>query len=63
MNDAKVCGKEISYGPQRWKVDSEGRWQVLMYGSHGPNDPPIGLSWKWHYIAESKVPDDVKALR
>lgn len=62
MGEAKICGKTIAYGSQRWRVDESGNWSVLMFGSHGPNDPPVGLSWKWRYISGERVPDDVKRL-
>lgn len=60
--ETSVCEITISHGNQRYRTDRNGRWQVLMFGSHGPNDPPVGLSWKWHPIPEDKVPDEVKRL-
>ena len=60
--EPQVCEKTISYGPQRWRVNSNGDWQVLMFGSHGPNDPPVGLSWKWVWISADRVPEEVKRL-
>lgn len=60
MGEAIVCEKTIAYGRQRYRVDSSGKyWQVLMFGSHGPNDPPDGLSWKWRPIPKDKVPKEV----
>lgn len=61
MEKASVCEKTIAYGRQRWRV-SGGHWQVLMFGSHGPNDPQRGLSWKWHDISKERVPHEVKRL-
>jgi hypothetical protein len=58
----EVCGKTIAYGRQRWRVDANNNWQVLMFGSHGPNDPPVGLSWKWVWISADRVPEEVKRL-
>lgn len=55
-----ISEKTIAYGRQHYKVNTVGDWQVLMYGSHGPNDPPVGLSWKWRSIPIDKVPDEVK---
>ena len=60
--EAKICGKTISYGKNRYRTDLKGNWQVEMYGSHGPDDPPVGLSYKWHRIPVDKVPDEVKKL-
>jgi len=62
MNKASVCEKTISFGKNRYRVDSNGNWMVLMYGSHGPNDPPVGLSWKWRKIPSDRVPNEVKEL-
>ena len=60
MNKATICEKTIAWGNQRYRTSGKGHWQVLMFGSHGPNDPPVGLSWKWHTISEDRVPDKVK---
>ena len=60
MSQATICGKTIAYGKQRYRIDSSDNWQVLMFGSHGPNDPIVGLSWKWRYIPIDRVPDEVK---
>jgi len=59
---ATVCSKTIAYGKQRWRKNGDGTWQVLMFGKHAPNDPPVGLSWKWGYVSEDRVPIDVKNL-
>ena len=59
---ATVCEKTISHGKQRYRVDLNENWQVLMFGSHGPNDPPVGLSWKWVRIPSTRVPDEVKKV-
>ena len=56
---ATICEKTIAYGKSRYRVDTKDNWQVLMYGSHCPNDPPVGLSWKWHYIPKDRVPQKV----
>jgi len=55
-----ICEKTIAYGKNRYRVDKNKNWQCLVFGSHGPNDPPAGLSWKWIYIPENKVPEKVK---
>ena len=59
---AKIIGTVISYGRQRWKVDVDGNWQALMYGSFVPSDPPVGLTWKWCGVSTENVPFDVKHL-
>lgn len=60
MGNAKISEKTISYGKQHYRTDTKDNWQVLMFGSHGPNDPPVGLSWKWRHIPTKRVPDKVK---
>jgi len=57
-----VYERVIGYGGNRYRVDSRDNWQVLMFGSHGPDDPPIGLNWKWHYIPKEKVPTVVREV-
>jgi hypothetical protein len=59
---ATVCEKTIAWGKNRYRVDTKGNWQCLVFGSHSPNDPPVGLSWKWISIPENKVPDEVKKI-
>jgi len=63
MDQATVCGKTIAFGNQRYRVDNAENWQVLMFGSHGPNDPPVGLSWKWMPIPEGRVPKKVRRMK
>ena len=60
MGEAIVCEKTLAYGNQRYRVNKDGVWQVLMFGSWGPNDPPVGLSWKWGYIPKDRVPKKVR---
>jgi len=60
MSDTKIIEKTIMHGNQRYRTDLQGNWKVLMYGKHGPNDPPVGLSWKWGNIPEDRVPIEVK---
>jgi len=59
---ATICEKTIAFGKNRYRVDFKDNWQVLMYGSHGPNDPPVGLSWKWYHIPKNKVPKEVRRM-
>ena len=60
MDKARVVEKTIAYGRCRFRSDGKGNWRVLMFGSHGPNDPPVGLSWKWGPIPEGRVPKEVR---
>ena len=62
MDKATICEKTIAYGKQRYRVNTNGNWQVLMFGSHGYDDPHVGLSWKWRYIPRDKVPKNVKKI-
>jgi len=55
-----ICEKTIAYGKNRFRVDKNRNWKILVFGSHGPNDPPVGLSYKWIRIPENKVPKEVK---
>jgi hypothetical protein len=32
MLDAVICERTVAYGKQRWRVDSEGNWSVMMWG-------------------------------
>jgi len=57
-----VYERVIGYGGNRYRVDSRGNWQVLMFGSHSIDDPTIGLSRKWHYIPKEKVPTVVREV-
>ena len=56
----EIIERTIKYGEGRYKISSNGSWQVLTFGSHGPNDPPVGLSYKWYPIPADRVPDEVK---
>ncbi len=62
MEDTRISEKTIAHGRQRYRTSMDGTWQVLMYGSHGPSDPPVGLSWKWRHIPKDRVPDEVKRV-
>ena len=62
QNQAKISEKTISCGKNRYRVDTNKNWKCLVYGSHGPNDPPVGLSWKWVNIPKDKVPKEVKKI-
>ena len=31
---ATVCEKTVAYGENRYRIDNNGNWLVLMYGSH-----------------------------
>ncbi len=58
MNGATVCERTIAYGKQRWRVNSNNEWSVLMWGWWPEsNQYP---SWRWQYIDSNKVPKEVK---
>ena len=42
----EIIERTIKYGEGRYRISSDGNWQVLTFGSHGPNDPPVGLSYR-----------------
>lgn len=56
----EIIERTIKYGKGRYRISSDENWQVLTFGKHGPNDPPVGLSYKWYYIPANRVPDEVK---
>ena len=60
MSDARVIGKTIKYGPQTWRLNPDGSWSALAFGSFGPNQ--VGLKYGWIHVDNEKVPEDVKAM-
>jgi hypothetical protein len=54
----RVVSKTIQYGKQHWRLNADGSWWVLAFGSFGPND--AGLRYGWISVPEEKVPDEVK---
>lgn len=55
----KVIGKTVADGERRWRLNGDGSWSVLMFGSHPYQQSP-GLVWRWVTIEEGRVPDEVK---
>jgi hypothetical protein len=52
-----ICERTIAYGNQRWRVNSSGQWQVMMWGWWpDSNGTP---SWRWSHIDKSRVPKEV----
>ena len=56
----EIIEKTIKYGEGRYRISKDGSWQVLTFGKHGPNDPPVGLSYKWDPIPADSVPAEVR---
>lgn len=57
---ATVIEKTISFGKNRYKVDSNGRWLTLMWGWWP--DRGSRPSSRWVFIPENKVPEEVKQI-
>ena len=58
--DTKVIGKTIARGKQRWRLNPNKTWSVLMFGSFRQNQ--CGLHWEWVNVDVKKVPKDVLDL-
>ena len=61
MEEAEIREKIISYGKQRYRVNSKNKWLVCMFGTFGPADNGIPRHG-WVSIPENKVPDGVRKL-
>jgi len=55
----KVIEKTIALGKQRWRINEDGSWSVLMFGSF-PFQKEPGLIWRWVSIEAKNVPTEVK---
>lgn len=55
--ETKVVSKTVKYGKQHWRINADGSWEVLMFGSFGPNQ--VGLCHRWAGINTEKVPQEV----
>lgn len=54
---AVVCERTIALGRNRYRVDDNGSWTVLMWGWWpDSNELP---SYRWRPIPEDSVPDEV----
>ncbi len=60
MAKAKIVSKTIKYGKQHWRLNADGSWSALAFGSFGPNE--VGLRYGWINVPKEKVPDDVKKM-
>ncbi len=58
MTQAKVVSKTVVYGRQHWRLNADGSWSALAFGSFGPND--VGLRYGWIHVATKKVPSEVR---
>lgn len=53
----KLASREFARGPQRWRVDSQGNWTVLMFGWFpGNNGTP---SHQWHPVDKKQFPQEL----
>jgi len=51
-------GQTFSLGPQQWRVDARGNWQVLMFGWWpGHTGQP---AYRWSDIDIKRVPQELK---
>lgn len=57
---AEVIEKTIKYGKNRYKITSEGNWQILMFGWWPSNTGRP--SFRWVPIEAKRVPEEVKKL-
>lgn len=55
---AVVISKVIKYGNQHWRLNADGSWSGLAFGSFGPQDN--GLRYGWIDVPNDKVPDEVR---
>ena len=56
--ECEVVSKTIRYGKQYWRLNADGSWSILAFGSFGPNE--IGLRYGWINVPTEKVPSEVK---
>ena len=57
--ECKVVSKTVRYGQQHWRLNADGSWSALAFGSFGPNQ--VGLCYEWIHVPLEKVPDEVKS--
>ena len=55
----KVIGKVVAQGKNRWRLNADGSWDVLMFGSF-PDQRSVGLVWQEVLIPIERVPKEVK---
>ena len=56
--ECKVVSKTVRHGQQHWRLNADGSWSVLAFGSFGPEDR--GLRYGWIGVPAEKVPPEVK---
>ena len=56
---AKIISKVASYGKQTWRINSDGSYSGLAFGTFGPNQSP---HFSWIGVSEEKVPLEVKEV-
>jgi len=57
MAQVTLTEREFARGPQRWRVDSKGRWSVLTFGWFpGHTDSP---SYRWQVVERERVPAEL----
>ena len=55
--ECKVVSKTIKYGKQHWRLNANGSWSALAFGSFGPGE--VGLRYGWISVSPEKVPKEV----
>ncbi len=58
MANATVVSKTIKYGKNHYRLNADGSWSALAFGSFGPEDK--GLRYGWINIDNDNVPQAVK---
>ena len=53
----EVVSKTIKYGKQHWRLNANGSWSALAFGSFGPNE--TGLRYGWIHVPKERVPEEV----
>lgn len=56
--EAKVVSKTVKYGKQHWRLNADGSYSALAFGSFGPNER--GLRYGWIHVSSEKVPSEVR---
>lgn len=54
----EIVSQMIRCGKQHWRLNPDGSWSVLAFGSFGPEDR--GLRYGWITVEGNKVPDEVR---
>jgi hypothetical protein len=54
--EAITVGKTIAYGKNRFKVDADGNWSVLLFGTSGPGQNP---HYYYSHVKKEKIPAEV----